>query len=312
MPVPKELLCLVLVVLLALTQGLMLGVAKGAPRAALSMHFEEATGARTLPTDALPRERYVATNRFKVRSNAMAKFEKRWAERKSRLAVLNGFRFFALFRRVYPFSKPEGQQSDDNNYVSLTIWEDKESFDAWRTGEAFKEAHGGGGITDFIKLLSTALFILKGSPQPAFYDGLLVQPGEKLDFFTDAGWRSVQADGVTLLPTDVFMAQNRFAVPPQNAAAFEQRWAARESYLSTIPGFVGFSMLRRDAEKADDGFNYMSTTLWRSQQAFDQWRQSDQFKAAHAAAGQQPKLYEGSPSLAFYEGTLALSSAKGV
>ena len=27
-------------------------------------------------------------------------FEKRWAERKSRLAVLDGFRFFTLMRRV--------------------------------------------------------------------------------------------------------------------------------------------------------------------------------------------------------------------
>jgi hypothetical protein len=26
------------------------------------------------------------------------------------------------------------------------------AFDAWRTGEAFKEAHGGGGIGDFMKV----------------------------------------------------------------------------------------------------------------------------------------------------------------
>ena len=48
------------------------------------------------------------------------------------------------------------------NYVSFTIWQDKENFNSWRTGEAFKEAHGGGGITDFIKLLTTAIFILDG------------------------------------------------------------------------------------------------------------------------------------------------------
>jgi hypothetical protein len=44
-------------------------------------------------------------------------------------------------------------------------------FDAWRTGEAFKEAHGGGGMSDFFKLLGTALFILDGAPKPAFYAG---------------------------------------------------------------------------------------------------------------------------------------------
>ena len=39
--------------------------------------------------DLLPRERYVASNRFKTRGGkAAAKFEARWANRKSRLAEL--------------------------------------------------------------------------------------------------------------------------------------------------------------------------------------------------------------------------------
>jgi hypothetical protein len=29
------------------------------------------------------------------------------------------------------------------NYVSFTIWQEKKHFNAWRGGEAFKEAHGG-------------------------------------------------------------------------------------------------------------------------------------------------------------------------
>ena len=51
--------------------------------------------------DLLPRERYVASNRFKTRGGkAAAKFEARWANRKSRLAELEGFRYFSLFREV--------------------------------------------------------------------------------------------------------------------------------------------------------------------------------------------------------------------
>ncbi len=45
----------------------------------LSMHFEEALVGNTKLTSAfLPRERYIATNRFHVRSNNGPKFEKRW------------------------------------------------------------------------------------------------------------------------------------------------------------------------------------------------------------------------------------------
>ena len=56
---------------------------------------------------------------------------------------------------------------DPFNYISFTLWATKDDFNAWRTGEAFKEAHGGGGIVDFLKLIGTALFIIDGSPKPA-------------------------------------------------------------------------------------------------------------------------------------------------
>ena len=48
----------------------------------------------------LERDRYVATNRFEVRKGRAAKFEKRWADRSSRLATLDGFKYFQLMRRV--------------------------------------------------------------------------------------------------------------------------------------------------------------------------------------------------------------------
>ena len=41
-------------------------------------------------------------------------------------------------RRV---SEGRGEE-EESDYVSLTIWSNKEYFDAWRTGEAFKEAYG--------------------------------------------------------------------------------------------------------------------------------------------------------------------------
>lgn len=57
-------------------------------------------GGTKVSEDMLQTERYIATNRFQVKKNAGARFEKRWATRKSRLAVLPGFRYFTLMRRV--------------------------------------------------------------------------------------------------------------------------------------------------------------------------------------------------------------------
>ena len=116
----------------------------------LFMHFEEATiGKSQLPTNSLPANRYLATNRFHVRQNAMAKLEKRWADRKSRLSLLPGFRFFTLLKRVSLFGVKYDSDDELGNYISFTYWDTKEDFDRWRKGDAFKEAHGGGGIIDF-------------------------------------------------------------------------------------------------------------------------------------------------------------------
>jgi heme-degrading monooxygenase HmoA len=90
----------------------------------------------------LKRDRYIATNRFAVKPGKEAKFEQRWATRKSRLAELDGFRYFHLMRRVdLETSLYDGGSDNDSrqgNYVSFTIWEKKSHFSAWRKGDAFK------------------------------------------------------------------------------------------------------------------------------------------------------------------------------
>lgn len=112
-----------------------------------TMHFEEALiGNTALTNENLPSCRYIASNRFKVKNNAGPKFEKRWAERKSRfgtkkiivafhqnisccnlrmkiirLANLNGFRFFSLFKRVQDFDADYSAEGEFGNYISLTV-----------------------------------------------------------------------------------------------------------------------------------------------------------------------------------------------
>ena len=63
-------------------------------------------GTAVLTDGQLQGERYVASNRFRLQAGKGPTFEKRWAERKSRLANLDGFRFFTLMRRVEGMGGP--------------------------------------------------------------------------------------------------------------------------------------------------------------------------------------------------------------
>ena len=301
--------------------------------------FSTTASPETTDKGLLKRDRYVVTNRFAVRAGQAAKFEKRWATRKSRLAELQGFKYFHLMRRVNlnedgstTYDEGTDEASAQGNYVSFTIWDKKSDFSAWRKGDAFKEAHGGTSIGAFLSTMINSAFVLRGPPRPAFYDGLLLQSmaPESLPETVD-GWRSVEADGVTTLPTECFVAQNQFYVPQENAVAFEQRWANRKSQLQECDGFVAFSMMRRDGQAQGHGTvpmdesepTYLSTTIWKDQVSFEQWRKGTAFKKAHGekppseqggkeeqAAPPQP-LWSRPPKPVFYQGTLVISSKDG-
>mmetsp|Transcript_21993 Transcript_21993/g.46270 ORF Transcript_21993/g.46270 Transcript_21993/m.46270 type:complete len:341 (-) Transcript_21993:166-1188(-) len=285
--------------------------------------------------ELLKRDRYVATNRFTVRKGREAKFEQRWATRSSRLASLEGFRYFHLMRRVSLDNElnsgidPMGETDAFGNYVSFTIWKEKKDFNAWRGGEAFKEAHGGTSLFAFVTTMVSSAMVLQGAPKPAFYDGLLQQSiiPESVPETVD-GWRKVDADGTNILPAECFVACNQFFVRPENAVAFEQRWANRTSKLKDCDGFVSFSMLRRDAKAKGHGIapmgeeepTYMSCTIWRDRDAFNNWRNGNAFKEAHGATekkeeGEDVKppmpLWSKPPEPVFYEGTLVISSTEG-
>lgn len=283
----------------------------------LVMHFEEAGTGSTL--GLLEAKRYIATNRFNVRANKEAAFEKRWATRKSRLAKLDGFRFFTLLKKQSVIMGGNDENDKDPNYISFTIWENKDNFDEWRTGEAFKEAHGGGGIMDFVQLLSTALFILNGKPNPAFYDGLIpqvssfsnsdlgIQPNEN-------GWRDFGdlADGEHCLPADVIVVQDKFVVKDDSKSSFEEVWSSRESALKGYSGFVGFLLQRRDALKADDKFNYIATTMWKDMNSFDGFKKAMIENAAQGKGGKSTAdMLLQPPKIILYEGKLALLSSAG-
>jgi len=158
-----------------------------------------------------------------------------------------------------------------------------------------------------MQLLTTALFILKGKPRPAFFDALLptVSPSIQTDFLAlkpnEAGWRDVPSDGVNLLPADLIVVQDRFSVEDKDRKAFEESLAGGNNGdlgKKLTPGFFGSFVQRRDAVKPDDSFNYVVTSMWKDMGAFQSFQ------------GGLPLNPAASSSVA-YEAKLALLSESG-
>lgn len=86
----------------------------------------------------------------------------------------------------------------------------------------------------------------------------------------------------------MYIAMNRFKVKPEEQEAFTRRWIERDVQLRTVPGFVAFHLLR--GPDREDHVLYASHTVWQSQNAFEAWTRSEQFRAAHAGAGSGKQL----------------------
>ncbi len=101
----------------------------------------------------------------------------------------------------------------------------------------------------------------------------------------------------------MYLAMNRFTVPLENAAEFEELWLSRESRLADLDGFVAFDMLKGAEE--DGAILYASHTVWQTEDHFRAWTQSSEFRASHARAGQSRKLHTGAPK---FEGFRSIQS----
>lgn len=265
----------------------------------------------TTTTATDPASRYIATNRFQVR-NAPG-FEQRWANRKSRLATLDGFRYFTLLRRTQPpdFFKEMVVDSKAPDYVSCTLWEDRDCYKAWRKGDAFKEAHGGkGGISAIASMIKTAIFLLKGKPKPALYDASKVVAGKPSPSIrVEGGWRTdISADGKSLLEPECFAVINQWPVVEDAVKKFETAMAL--GVTDDVPkGLKVRTLLKRDGE-IDDGFSHSWLSIWDSEDSFNKWRES-QPRADRIRTMMADNVISGPPSPLFFEGLLCLESRKG-
>ena len=97
----------------------------------------------------------------------------------------------------------------------------------------------------------------------------------------------------------MFIAMNRFQVLRGQEAAFEAVWLSRDSHLETVPGFLGFHLLR--GPEHEDHTLYASHSEWASKAAFEAWTKSEAFRLAHRSAGDNKPLYIGHPQFEGFE-----------
>ena len=96
-----------------------------------------------------------------------------------------------------------------------------------------------------------------------------------------------------------FIAMNRFRVLPNETDTFEEIWRSRDSRLREVPGFVSFHLLRGPTR--EDHVLYSSHTVWANRAMFEDWTNSEAFRAAHRGAGATRPIYVGHPEFEGFE-----------
>ena len=106
----------------------------------------------------------------------------------------------------------------------------------------------------------------------------------------------------------MFIAMNRFHVKKGSEDAFEAIWLKRDTYLERVPGFVEFHLLR--GPEAENYTLYSSHTVWKTKADFEAWTRSEEFRAAHARAGNATTgpLYLDQPKFEGFEVRQTLTS----
>jgi len=110
----------------------------------------------------------------------------------------------------------------------------------------------------------------------------------------------------------MYIAMNRFKVKKGSEDAFEKVWASRDSYLDRMAGFMEFHLLK--GSEADDHTLYSSHTVWQSHAHFDAWTKSEEFRTAHARAGNETtgSLYLEHPKFEGFEVRQTLTNKAAV
>lgn len=83
-----------------------------------------------------------------------------------------------------------------------------------------------------------------------------------------------------------FIVMNNIPVTDEGKPVFEDRFRQRQNEVDAMPGFQAFRLLR-----PLKGNTYVVFTAWKTEQDYNNWKNSDQFKKAHQGAGTKPPAY---------------------
>ena len=87
---------------------------------------------------------FIAMNRFRINEGRESEFEELWVKRESQLDQVPGFREFQLLRGATGAATREGVTT----YLSHSLWESRDAFEAWTRSEAFRAAHARAGSSE--------------------------------------------------------------------------------------------------------------------------------------------------------------------
>lgn len=96
----------------------------------------------------------------------------------------------------------------------------------------------------------------------------------------------------------MFVICNRIPVNPEFNEAFEERFSNRSQMVDGMKGFIAFNLLRPRVE----GDPYVVMTFWETEEDFQAWTQSKEFKHGHSQSGSLPsEAFLGHPKLERFE-----------
>ncbi len=79
----------------------------------------------------------------------------------------------------------------------------------------------------------------------------------------------------------MFVMMNRMTVPDEYREKFETMFRTRARAVDRRPGFVRAEILR-----PEQGNEYIVMTHWESQEHFDAWSRSDEYREGHRRVGE--------------------------
>ena len=97
----------------------------------------------------------------------------------------------------------------------------------------------------------------------------------------------------------------------ESLSNFETKFNEEKADLDSVDGSIGFYLLRRDADKADDGYNYIANSIWKSKADYLKWKESNQGAANKSSVCPKcptipPIATQNPPKIKFYEGKLTI------